>query len=136
MNDEQLWSAFTSSTLPESEWNHRAHLRVGWLFCTKRESLDEAHVLMRVGIIRLNVFHGLEETPSRGYHETLTRVWLTLIYELIREVDAPDSATFVDECAHRLSKDVIAHHYSRERIGSLRARTIYVEPDLEPFAPH
>ena len=78
LTDEALWQAFSTSTLPAEAWTHRAHLRMAWLFL-KRHPLDEAHLLLRVGIIRLNAFHGLVETPVRGYHETLTRLWLALI---------------------------------------------------------
>ncbi|HVH41651.1 MAG TPA: hypothetical protein VM925_04890 [Labilithrix sp.] len=133
-DDEALWTAFATATLPESAWTHHAHLRVGWMF-TKTHPLDEAHVLMRVGIIRLNAFHQLVETPSRGYHETMTRVWLLLIRGLVSEIDAATSSEFVDACGLRLSKDAVLRHYSRERITSVRARAIFVDPDLEPFPP-
>ncbi len=68
MDDQELWQAFGSASLPEKDWTHRSHLRVGWLH-SARYPLDEAHVLMRVGIIRLNATHGLVETAARGYHD-------------------------------------------------------------------
>ena len=83
MDDQDLWEAFGSETLPESEWTHRAHLRVAWLH-SSRYPLDEAHVMMRVGIIRLNAAHGLVETAARGYHETITRVWLVVVRAMMR----------------------------------------------------
>lgn len=136
-DDAKLWRDFNASAIPEKEWRHREHLRVGWMFLKEYPLIDEAHLLMRVGIIRLNAFHELVETPSRGYHETLTRVWLLLIRGLMKEVDVSTSAVasgaFVDACAARLSKDAVLRHYSRERITSVRARSIFVDPDLEPF---
>lgn len=144
LTDDELWAAFGAAALPAPAWTHRAHLRVAWLFL-RRYPLDEAHVLLRVGIIRLNAFHGLVETPSRGYHETLTRLWLSLIASLIapatapgtapamQAADAPSSGAFVDTHQAALGKDAALRHYSRERIMSVRARAIFVEPDLLPL---
>lgn len=132
LSDDELWLAFGAATLPAAAWTHRAHLRVAWMFL-ERYPLDEAHVLMRVGIIRLNAFHGLVETPSRGYHETLTRVWLSLVAARRKAMDAPSSGTFVDACIDALGKDAVLRHYSRERVTSVRARAMFVEPDLAPL---
>ncbi len=128
MTDDELKAAFQSSTLPSADWTHRAHLRVAWLFLREHD-LDEAHLLMRVGIIRLNAAHGLIETRERGYHETLTRFWLVLVRSLM-QAPASDSEAFVDASSEHLAKDAALRHYSRERILGLRARTVFVEPDL------
>jgi hypothetical protein len=132
LSDDELWLAFGASTIPPGDWTHRAHLRVAWMFM-KRHPLDEAHVLMRVGIIRLNAFHGLVETPSRGYHDTLTRLWLSLMASLMKTTDEPSSGAFVDACIDSLGKDAVLRHYSRELVTSVRARAMFVEPDLLPL---
>jgi hypothetical protein len=132
MDDHALWQAFTSAALPASEWTHRAHLRVAWLYLD-RHALDEAHVLMRVGIIRLNAFHGLVETPARGYHETLTRAWLVLVAALRARDRKASSVEFVDAYVDRLGKDAVMAHYSRDRVTSVRARAMVVEPDIAPL---
>lgn len=133
MDDQTLWEHFVAATVPEAEWTHAAHLRVGWMFLGKH-SLDEAHVLMRVGIIRLNASHGLVETSERGYHETLTRAWLSLVQACRRDVDAADSLAFLAACSDRLAKDAPLRHYSRERLMSVEARARFVEPDRAAFA--
>jgi hypothetical protein len=132
MNDLELWDAFSQAALPEKEWTHRAHLRMAWLF-SSRYPLDEAHVLIRVGIIRLNATHGLVETAARGYHETITRVWLVLMRAMMKEVPSPSSLDFLEVCTERLGRDALLRHYSRERLGSLEARARFVEPDLLPL---
>jgi hypothetical protein len=132
MDDARLWEAFSTATLPEAEWTHRAHLRVAWLFL-KRHPIDDAHVLLRVGIIRLNAFHGLVETTSRGYHETLTRAWLALVASYMSRVEAPSSEKFLDAVGHELGKDAVSAHYTKERITSVRARALFVEPDRAPL---
>ena len=135
--DEELWNAFATSALPAPVWTHRAHLRMAWLFL-RRHPLDEAHILLRVGIIRLNAFHALVETPSRGYHETLTRLWLSLVAAEMAASDAAasDAAAsdaFVEARLPALGKDAVLRHYSPELVGSVRARAVFVEPDRAPL---
>jgi hypothetical protein len=133
MNDDALWAAFQDRSLPHTDWTHRAHLRVAWMHLGRWPSLDEAHLRMRVGIIRLNASHGLEETPLRGYHETLTRVWLALIASA-RKLDAStDSETFLATHAALLDREAPLRHYTRERLFSGAARAIFVPPDVLPL---
>ncbi len=103
---------------------------MAWLHLA-RYGLDEAHVLMRVGIIRLNAAHALVETAQRGYHETITRVWLVLV-GAARAVDrAGDSRAFL--ARHDLGKELPLRYYSRELLFSLQARAMFVAPDLAPL---
>lgn len=132
LDDVALWGAFRHATLPEAEWTHRSHIRTGYLFLG-RSNLDEAHLRMRVGIIRLNARHGLEETPKRGYHETLTRAWLALIDGARRGEASMTSEAFLTAHPELLDKELTLRFYSRERLLSLRARTVFVEPDLGIF---
>lgn len=132
MDDQELWQAFGGATLPEKDWTHQGHLRVAWLY-SSRHPLDEAHVLMRVGIIRLNASHGLVETAARGYHETITRVWLVVVRSLMKDVPAQSSLAFVEACGDRLARDALLRHYSRERLMSVEARARFVPPDLAPL---
>src|ERR1043165_2847882 len=94
VSDDELWQAFHERTLSHAQWTHAAHLRIAWLHLARYE-LDEAHLRMRVGIIRLNTVHGLVETPQRGYHETLTRVWLILVGAA--RATGPDSTTVLTQ---------------------------------------
>ncbi len=127
--DEALWTQFTAGTLPSQGWTHREHLRVAWMFL-ERVPLDEAHILMRVGIIRLNAAHGLVETASRGYHETLTRVWLVLVAAARRAQRGTDSERFLEAHGEALGRQAPLRHYARERLFSAEARARFVEPDV------
>lgn len=127
LDDDALWIGFHDRTLSSAQWTHAAHVRVAWLHLA-RHDLDEAHLRMRVGIIRLNAAHGLVETPQRGYHETLTRVWLALVAAARARDACTDSRAFL--AAHPLARDAPLRHYSRDRLLSLAARTMFVGPDL------
>jgi hypothetical protein len=130
MTDADLWDGFHRSTVSHADWTHHAHLRVAWMFL-RRHAVDDAHILMRVGIIRLNAAHGLVETPTRGYHETLTRVWLLLVAAAMRATPDVDASTsFLEAHAATLGKDAPLRHYTRERLLSASARARFVEPDL------
>jgi L-amino acid N-acyltransferase YncA len=126
LDDDTLWAAFHARTLSHARWNHAAHLRIAWMHL-ERYSLEEAHLRMRAGIIRLNATHGLVESPARGYHETLTRVWLVLVAEARRLERGTDSRSFL--ASHVLDRDAPLRFYSRERLFSLEARSICVPPD-------
>jgi hypothetical protein len=101
---------------------------------SRRLELDEAHLLMRAGIVRLNASHGLVETPVRGYHETVTRVWLALVQAARGTASFADASAFVDhhhEAA--LHKDAPLRHYTRELLASTAARACFVDPDRAPL---
>ncbi|HET9624765.1 MAG TPA: GNAT family N-acetyltransferase [Kofleriaceae bacterium] len=127
LDDDALWIAFAERTLPAAQWTHLAHVRVAWLHLARYE-LDDAHLRMRAGIVRLNAVHGLVELPTRGYHETITRVWLVLIAAARRANPGRDSLDFL--AAHGLERDTPLRYYSRERLFSLAARACFVAPDL------
>src|SRR6185436_13798598 len=127
-----LWRAFHDATLPAAQWTHAAHLRIAWLHLERWE-LDEAHLRMRVGIIRLNAVHGTEETVKRGYHETITRTWFAIVASLRRIDRCHDSLEFVTSHASLLDRDAPLRHYTRDLLFSPRARAVYVPPDLAPL---
>jgi len=132
MDDETLWKAFSDCTLTSAEWTHEAHLRMAFLHA-RQYSLDEAHLRLRAGIIRLNERHGLIETGARGYFETLTRVWLVLVAHARERSRASSSRELLERCPELYDRQLPARHYSRERLMSVRARSIFVAPDREPL---
>jgi len=95
--------------------------------------LDEAHLRLRAGIIRLNERHGLIETSSRGYFETLTRVWLVLVADARARTGATSSRELLERSPELCDRSLPSRYYSRELLGSVRARSIFVAPDLEPL---
>jgi hypothetical protein len=133
LDDTMLWKQFTESTLPREEWTHTAHLRLAWMLLCQH-SLDEAHLRLRIGIIKLNASHGLVESTTRGYHETMTRVWLALVSAAMRLAPGgADSSAFLAAQAGRLGKNAPLSYYSRERLLGISARARFVEPDLAPL---
>jgi hypothetical protein len=132
MDDDELWRRFAQKEFTPAEWTHELHLRTAFLHLARYE-LDEAHLRMRAGIIRLNERHGLEETPQRGYFETMTRAWLHLVGAARRRTGAASSLELLEKCPELLDRALPLRHYSKRVLMSARARAIFVEADLEPL---
>ncbi|HYQ40395.1 MAG TPA: hypothetical protein VER11_00455 [Polyangiaceae bacterium] len=120
MDDQALWEGFTGCSLTSAEWTHEAHLRTAFLH-VQRYPLDEAHLRLRAGIIRLNERHGLVETSARGYFETLTRVWLVLVSDARARSGATSSRELLARCPELQERSLPSRYYSRALLASVRA---------------
>jgi len=131
---EALVRAFESCSLSRSEWDHRAHLTVA-LWYVAAHGHDGGLARIRAGILRLNAALGVAQTPTSGYHETLTRFFTWVVWRFVSA--APPGATpaaLVDELIRRCgNRDLPLAYYSRERLMSWEARTGWVPPDLRPL---
>ena len=125
---------FEDATLPQAEWTHRAHLTVALWYATHHEP-GEALDRVRAGILRLNAAHGVPTTPTRGYHETITRFWMhTISRHVAREGRTGDWAVRANQFVTRWgNRDLPLRHYSEARLMSPEARAGWVEPDLAPL---
>lgn len=133
MDDETLLAQFEACTLPEELWNHRAHVRVAYLFL-RRHPFDEALRRMREGVQRYNKARGVRDQPHRGYHETLTQAWLTVIASTMRHHGVgKDSLDFCESQPHLLHRTLLRLYYTRHRIMSPEAKRQFVEPDIAPL---
>jgi hypothetical protein len=132
----RLVAQFQDCTLPRAEWTHQAHLAVA-LWYAARLPFEKALPEMREGIRRLNAAHGVPTTPTRGYHETITRFYLRVICDYVameEERRADDWTTRVARLLARYGeRDLPLRHYTKERLMSAEARFGWVEPDLRPI---
>ncbi len=133
MSDVNFLQQFETQSLPKEQWNHRAHLKVACLYLA-RWPFDEALVRMRDGIRAYNAVQGILDTPTGGYHETMTQAWLHLVHLTLCEFGPIESAdAFLDTQTQLLSKRALLFFYSRDRIMSAEAKREFVPPDLTPF---
>lgn len=125
-----LVNAFRNKTLPIEQWTHQAHLTVG-LWFNKYFSAFEALGYLRSGIITYNQSVGTENSPQKGYHETLTVFWHKVIRNFI--LANPNlsllalSNTYLNSDFAR--KDLVFEFYSQEILFSVEARATWVKPD-------
>jgi len=125
-------AAFLALTLPKPEWTHHAHLRVG-LWHLLHYPPGEALTRLRDGIRAYNEVTGVANTPSSGYHESITRFY---VWQIGRFLNGTDRSRPVDELAEELirgfgNRDLPLRYWSQERLMSAAARLGWVEPDLE-----
>ncbi|MBV9924867.1 MAG: hypothetical protein JOZ96_07630 [Acidobacteria bacterium] len=125
---------FEDCTLPRAEWTHAAHLTVALWHLLQFDWL-EAVARVRRGIRRYNAAHGIVETPTGGYHETLTLFWLRTVRAFL-EAERNEARALVrlaNDLAAGADKGLPLAHYTRERLFSAEARAGWVEPDLKPL---
>jgi hypothetical protein len=124
---------FESLAIPLAEWNHRAHVTVAYLYL-RDLPFDQATARMRRGLGAILGHFKIEETPTQGYHETLTLAWMRVIAAMMNAYgpcDGPDA--FLEQHPHLTSRYLLRLYYTRDRIMSAEARRAWVEPDLAPL---
>jgi hypothetical protein len=132
MNDQEFLAAFRGQLISAAEWTHRAHVRCAYLHVLEMP-LEGAIDALRDGIKKLNASHGLVETPDRGYHETLTRAWLTVIASTVRSRGpGTDFEGFAADHPHLLNRTLLRVFYSPAGMPQA-SRYTFVEPDLAPL---
>lgn len=125
---------FENCRLPKSRWTHEAHLVAGFWYLN-RHPFPEALDQVRERIRRHNESVGTANTDSTGYHETITRLYMTVMAAHMAE--HPTLA--FGECLAALLASPLSNsgwplmHYTRERLFSVEARRRWLEPDLRPI---
>jgi hypothetical protein len=133
MSDEEFFQQFETQTLPLEQWDHRAHLRVAYLYLS-RLTFEEALMSVSSGIRAYNAAQNIRDTPTGGYHETMTQAWLHLVHVTMSEFGPMENSDqFLTAQAQLLSKRALLFFYSRDRIMSAEAKKTFVTPDLAPL---
>ena len=123
---------FENREFRKDEFTHEFHLTVAacYLF---NYSPEEALDRMRAALLRFTRHHQV-----MGYHETITRFWLLLIADFLKQAPADSSFTErVNELVQRFGrKDLLFEYYTRERVMSDEARNSWLDPDLQTLEIH
>ena len=135
-NLDDFAARFVGCTLSRDEWTHQAHLMVG-AWHVHRYGPEGALTRLRSGIRRLNESFGGVNSATNGYHETITRAYVQLLSQFLE--GCPGELTLPERVerllASRLAdRNVLFTFYSRERLMSIAARAVWVEPDLTPLS--
>ena len=123
------------ASCPHDAWTHLAHLRVG-AWHVHRLGAETALVTLRAGIRRLNDSHGTVNSPSSGYHETITAAYVQLIEAFLATFEA--GVPFDERLAALVEspladRSILLRYWSRERLMSPEARAAWLAPDLAPL---
>lgn len=128
MTDDAFLDALEDTTLPERSFQHRDHLRAGYLYL-RRDGFFAGMGAMATALRRYAAAHG---KPDR-YHETLTVAYLTLINERLRlGGDAGGFDAFIARNPDLAAPDLLERFYRHETLSSQRARQVFVLEEAHP----
>lgn len=132
-DDKTFLTEFEACRWPLSEWHHRDHIKLAYLYLC-RYSFEEALSRIRDGIKAHNAAHQVPDSPTNGYHETMTQAWLRLVQFTIDEYGHTTNADEFYESHPELSqKKTLRLFYSRKLFTSPEAKAGFCEPDLTTF---
>ena len=131
---EALVADFERARVPRAEWTHRAHVAVAAYELHRHGPVDGARRIVE-GIQQLNAANGVAQTPTGGYHETITQLYIRVLGRFVADLAPTDDAVAVVNAAWAALGDarLPLRFYSRERLMSWEARTGWVEPDRAPL---
>jgi hypothetical protein len=126
---EAFLHGFESCTLTKSDWTHSAHLLAGAWYVHVLGA-DAALDHMRICIRRFNISVGGQNTPTSGYHETLTVFWIKLLDALLRRSQPIPRADFANLAVATYSnqRDIFRRFYDFDVVNSTEARATWIPP--------
>lgn len=124
-----LAESFEDRSLPDEDFDHRAHLMVA-VWYLSRMTMEEAAARMREGLLRYLAHYG---DDTQKYNETITQFWVRRLDGLLKTTPA---ALPLSERANQAvelagGSQTIFDYYTRERVFSEEGRTGWLEPDKE-----
>lgn len=147
MTDDKFLSAFEACRLARKDWTHDAHVRMAWLYLTRKPGDGDVLGRVRGGIQRLNTAftrrqqmlcmrqptQAKEMPTATGYHETITAAFVRLIAARIEAGEDFDGFRTRNPDLFDRKLSALLAHYSPERLFSERAQREFVEPNLQPL---
>jgi hypothetical protein len=129
---EHLGEGLLACALPKAEWTHEAHLAATTYLLLKHPEIDLDTELPGI-IRRFNESVGGVNDDTKGYHDTITRVFLHGIRLFLSEGG-------LDEPLHELVNELLSspmgrrdwplRFYTRDHLLSVAARRSFVPPDV------
>lgn len=131
--DDAFLKKFEDASWPLDQWHHRQHIKVAYLFLRKL-GLDEAGRRIAASIRAYNTAHKIPDTPTSGYHETMTQAWVRLVDFAMKQYGpAKNADDFFDSHPELWQTKTLRLFYSRELFMSAEAKQRFVAPDLTQF---
>jgi len=127
VRDREFVAAFEDCTLPPSEFPHRGHVRLAWLYL-REAPLLETLTRYSEGIRRYAGSLG----ASAKYHETITWAFLFLIHERMQHTEAATFDEFAEKNAD-LFGPILERYYTKDVLASDVARRTFVLPNVASY---
>lgn len=131
---EEIGRGLIGRSLPKERWTHAAHFGATF-YMLSRHTAEETIERMRAYIREYNESIGGANTPTSGYHETITQASvLAASHWLEMRREEPLHAVCNQLLHSRFGRsDWVLEFWSRELLYSVEARREWVEPDLQPL---
>jgi hypothetical protein len=127
--DHEFLARLEAGTLPPAEFNHRGHLKAGFLYL-RRHDFPGACVAMKRSIRAFAAALG----KSTLYHETVTIAYLALIAERLAEEPAElGFEAFIARYPELESHEYLRRYYPAGELDTPESRATFVLP--RPRAP-
>jgi len=123
---------FEDATVSRDAWKHAEHLTVALHYLTLHD-LETATKKMRIGLFKLLGAFGVDLTKEMPYHETLTVFWMRTVADFNASKNGESLLDKANELVEKYDKNYPLRFYSREYLFSDKARTEFVEADLQPL---
>jgi hypothetical protein len=126
--------AFERGSLPKAEWTHAAHIAAA-AYYLHGSSVAMILPLMRARISAFNLAVGGANTPTSGYHETLTHFWLLIVAEFLRQRNPASRlhAAQLSVATFGEARTLHTRYYSGDVVQDSAARLAWRAPDLLPI---
>jgi hypothetical protein len=122
--DGEFLAALEAGTLPPERFDHRGHLRAGFLYLG-RHDFPGACVAMKQTIRRFATALGKADL----YHETVTIAYLALIAErLIEEPPSLSFTDFLERYPELVSREYFERYYPKGSLDSPETKATFVLP--------
>jgi hypothetical protein len=128
-------AAFEDGTLPKARWTHGAHILTG--ACYVHSFGEQAAIdRMRANVSAYNLAVGGQNTPTSGYHETVTILWIKILAGFRREHPSISRASFANLAVEHFApqRDILSRYYDFDIVASQEARRAWLPPTLLPLA--
>lgn len=131
LTDNEFIRQFEQHTLNPEEFNHIGHLRIAWLYLTQYEFKD---ALEKVTNGIASYAKSLGATDKFQY--TLTQAIVYIMAPRMTNTKELEFSDFLNRNCDLVESlpNLLAMHYSSERLNSRDAKTMFLPPDIKPFA--
>lgn len=126
---QSLVERFIAKTLPKDEWTHEAHLVMS-IWHTLKYQEDRALELISRRIFNYNEAVGTKNSETEGYHETLTRFWMKIASNFLKNQNFPSNEAACNEFLKSdfTSKNLPLEYYDEAILMATEARKNWVVP--------
>lgn len=120
----EIFEAFVTGLLTKPEWTHEAHLITCWVALQDRDPIETLGFL-RDAITTHNCGIAIRNPETSGYHETLTRYYITAVAEAMK--DDPSLEHVLADAA--CDRGAWAAYWTRDAMFGVDARLGWLPPD-------